>query len=432
MSAEPILLLLRFNLWLAAAIVLVLVLRTPARRWFGARVAYALWLLPPLLGATCFLPGRIETMTLSAPTQAAPVSAAAFPIETLTPFALALWGAGALASLALLALRQRRFVSALGRLRERRELGRGVYGAETSAAGPAVIGALRPRIVAPADFDARYSADEQRIVLAHERAHVEQCDPLINAVAALIQCVSWFNPAAHIGAKALREDQELACDERVLANAAGARRAYAEALLKTHIAHNAVPIGCAWPPANLKAIKERIAMLKRAAPSRTRLTLGGGCVLLATASACAVAWAAQPPRAVLKHDTPPSLLGAIEPQPELTDPALYEPAERAMAEAQRDFERSLRAQEANEAALGAHEAERCAAEAETRANEQARAFHEDIARRAQSVSERAAAVGEAARGSGGEPEVQARLQAEIYADAERLEADMTLAVRNRE
>ena len=46
------------NLAAGAAILLVLALRAPARRRFGARLTYALWLLPPLAAAATLLPAR--------------------------------------------------------------------------------------------------------------------------------------------------------------------------------------------------------------------------------------------------------------------------------------------------------------------------------------------------------------------------------------
>ena len=62
----------RVNLALAAGIAVVLLLRAPARRWFGARIAYFLWLLPALAAGACFLPPRIERLIIA--DQLAPVS----------------------------------------------------------------------------------------------------------------------------------------------------------------------------------------------------------------------------------------------------------------------------------------------------------------------------------------------------------------------
>src|SRR5689334_16605321 len=59
-------LIVRTNIALAVCVLLVLALRSPTRRLAGARIAYALWLIPPLAAAACFLPGRVEVVTLPA------------------------------------------------------------------------------------------------------------------------------------------------------------------------------------------------------------------------------------------------------------------------------------------------------------------------------------------------------------------------------
>ncbi|HJS79398.1 MAG TPA: M56 family metallopeptidase [Vitreimonas sp.] len=310
MGNEILDLLLRLNLALAAGVVLALALRWPVRRWFGARVAYALWLLPLAAALMCFAPGRVETIVLDL-SEAASAEAAAAQIPT-SVWTLG-WAFGALVSLAILTIRQARFTQSLGRLGAREDLGKRVCTASSVAHGPAVIGVLRPMIVTPADFDARFDAEERRLVLAHERAHLAHGDPWINAVVLALQCLNWFNPFVHVGARLLRIDQELACDAAVLAGAEGERRRYAEAMLKTHLSA-AVPIGCAWPASDVASFKERIAMLKRTLPSRKQTLLGAGAILLATGAVAAVAWAAQPPRVVATYaNETPDVADLVQP-----------------------------------------------------------------------------------------------------------------------
>jgi beta-lactamase regulating signal transducer with metallopeptidase domain len=300
MGNEIIDLLLRLNLALAAGIVVVLAVRFPVRRWFGARVAYALWLIPLAAALMCFVPGRVETVVLDLPDAAANVEAAAPSAAGVNLWAWA-WAFGALVSLSILTIRQARFTQSLGRLGAREDLGRRVCAAQSVEHGPAVIGVLRPVIVTPADFEARFDAEERRLVLAHERAHLAHGDPWINAVALAVQCLNWFNPFVHIAARVLRIDQELACDAAVLAGAEGARRRYAEAMLKTHLSA-AVPIGCAWPASDVASFKERIAMLKRNLPSRRQTLIGAAAILIATGAVAAVAWAAQPKRVMATYE----------------------------------------------------------------------------------------------------------------------------------
>src|SRR5262245_45968094 len=185
MVNDLISLIVRINLALAVGVAVVLALRTLARHGFGARIAYSLWLLPVLAAGACFLPPRIERLTIAdtlAPVPSSlPSAMGSFPATpaAVTPQLppidwLAIWCAGVVLSLAVRAGRQGRFARALGGLKPRKDLGAGVFGAESNEHGPAVIGVLRPIIVTPADFDERYSDEERRIVLAHERAHLAQ------------------------------------------------------------------------------------------------------------------------------------------------------------------------------------------------------------------------------------------------------------------
>ncbi len=295
--------LLRVNVAGSVAILAILAAR-PALRRFGAGVAYAAWLVVPLAAAASLLPPRTVTIEapVSAVTAAAPAAApsADLPLANVAvapdPGVLmaSVWALGAIACLALLAWRQARFGRRLGRLT--REAG--VWRAQRPGVGPVVVGAIWPRIVLPADFEARFSPEERAFVLAHERTHLRRGDPLTNGFVAALQCLNWFNPLAHVAAHYVRLDQELACDAAVVGGRPEARRGYAEAMLKTQLEPLAAPLGCHWPARGLNPLKLRIASLQAPAPSAVRRGLGFAAVSLAGASAAAVAWAAQPPRVV--------------------------------------------------------------------------------------------------------------------------------------
>ena len=313
----------RVNLALAAAMLAVLVLRRPARRLIGAAGAYRLWAIVPLACLAVLLPPRTYapppappaalapavlpgTMIGLAPaiTQASDHDLAVTPVEVAPPPAgvFAAWLTGALVSLGVLALRQRRFAARLGRVR----LGAaGVWLAERAGVGPAVVGAIQPRVVVPADFAQRFTPDEQQVVLAHERSHLSRHDARANGLVALAQCVCWFNPLAHVAARMLRVDQELACDADVVRRFPDARRRYAEALLKTQIVTLAAPpLGCAWPAGGARPLEERIAMLKRPAPGRFQRIAG----VVAVAGLClaggVAAWASQPAEPLVARIAP--------------------------------------------------------------------------------------------------------------------------------
>jgi beta-lactamase regulating signal transducer with metallopeptidase domain len=310
--SEALALLLRVNLAMAAAVALAMLLRRPVRRAFGARIAYRLWALAPLAAIAMLAPARV--ITVAAPAAVMPGAPILASVSDLGPppapptgFDLstvltALWIAGAAAALAHLVWRQRQFGHAV----------------RAGRAGPAVVGVLRPRVITPRDFAGRYTAREQRVVLAHEETHIARQDSRINALVALARCLNWFNPLVHVLAHYLRIDQELACDAQVVAAHPAARRSYAEAMLKTQLAARPLPIGCYWPAQAAHPLAERIGLLSRRNPGRAARALGGtGVAALVLAAACA-AWAARPAEVVAVAAPQTGAKLAQAPQPALS------------------------------------------------------------------------------------------------------------------
>jgi bla regulator protein blaR1 len=292
----------------SVALLLILVLRKPMRARFGAHATYALWLLMPLAAAAALLPAPVTSMSMAVvPMFVAPIAAPAVPAAAsvgyhpdLTLWLGLTWAGGLMAAAGLLMWQQRRFVRALGRLSAE---GERMVRAETSAGCPALVGAWRPRIVLPVDFEERYSATERELILTHERAHRARGDAQANVLAAALRCVYWFNPLVHFAASRFRFDQELACDANVISRFPEARRSYADAMLKTQLADLGLPAGCHWQSSH--PLKERIAVLKRPLPGRLRATLGAAIAFALIAGGTYAAWAAQPasaPTAIKNSD----------------------------------------------------------------------------------------------------------------------------------
>lgn len=295
MVAEALSMLIWGNLTLAVAIVVVLAVRIPVRRAFGARIAYGLWLAPPMAVLAWLVPGRQVEVEWAVATVTAKTPVAAGALASGPSFgavALLVWLIGVALTLTIFTLRQRRFLKALGPLCPLTTLGEAVFATE-SRAGPVVVGVLRPRIVLPADFARRFTPEERALVLAHEQGHLARRDPMVNAIAVLVRSLGWFNPFVHIAAAALRIDQELACDARVLAETR-ASRCYAGAMLKSHGVQLESPLGCAWPDQGFHPLKIRLAMLKRRAPSAPRRAAGLAAVALTTLSAATLVWGLRP------------------------------------------------------------------------------------------------------------------------------------------
>ncbi|HKU54343.1 MAG TPA: M56 family metallopeptidase [Rhizomicrobium sp.] len=274
----------KINLAMAAAILMVALLRRPIRAAFHAPVAYALWLLVPAAALACLLPPRMVTIAAHpVPVQIPLVTRHALQTGIAAhqaPFdwgllLFAAWAVGVAAMLSTMAWAQFKFHKA-----ERQ-----------GVAGPAVAGFFRPRIIIPAGFSAQFSASEQVAVLAHEQAHLTRQDARVNAAVALLRCLCWFNPLMHVGAMWLRRDQELACDAAALTQVS--RIDYANALVKSQMRAVVSPLGCAWPGAE-HPLTERVALLKFGPLGPVRRWTGMGLVAALTLFAGLGAWAAQP------------------------------------------------------------------------------------------------------------------------------------------
>lgn len=279
MISDLLISLAKLNVAVAAAVLVVLALRKPLLRLFGAQSVYAAWMIVPMAATASLLPAL-----RSVPLEEAAVPEVAAMIEGqpwLSGLAVAVWLVGAAVLVLRLAAGQRRFM---------RKAARG-------QAGPAIVGVIDPRLILPNDFTERFTPEEQRLIRAHERVHMERDDARANAVLAAIQCLFWFNPLVHLAAGKIRLDQELSCDAAVVARYPGERRRYAQAMLKTTLAEQSLPVGCYWPAPALHPLEARIALLKAPAPTSTRQLIGLGLVAAIALLSAAAAWSAQPPRA---------------------------------------------------------------------------------------------------------------------------------------
>jgi beta-lactamase regulating signal transducer with metallopeptidase domain len=81
---------------------------------------------------------------------------------------------------------------------------------------PMTFGTRTPTIVVPAVADT-WDEDRRRAVLLHELAHVARRDCTTQMLAAVACAVYWFHPGAWWIARRLRDEREIACDDRVVA-----------------------------------------------------------------------------------------------------------------------------------------------------------------------------------------------------------------------
>ena len=296
-------------LWTGALIALVLLVRRPVARLFGAQVAYALWLLPfarlvlppvelpanwapqsaPLPVAATAVP-LSDAVILSA---AAPVPAAPSLPFGLLEIAVALWLTGAVAFFALRLLRYRRVRDAI--LAQARPVGEvdDIRLVESAAVDAPIAFGIRDKVVAlPPAFIASENIAARDLAIAHELAHHRGRDLLINLAVQPLFALHWFNPLGWLGWQALRRDQEAACDARVVAGAGQECRALYAATIAGFAAGPrmalAAPMAC--PVLGEKSIIQRLRSLSMPdIPVRRRLlgrvlVAGGALALPLTAS----------------------------------------------------------------------------------------------------------------------------------------------------
>ncbi|MBV9265465.1 MAG: M56 family metallopeptidase [Acidobacteriaceae bacterium] len=91
----------------------------------------------------------------------------------------------------------------------------GVLVRVTDISAPLVWGWTHPLVLVPMSFPS-WPERRRQMALCHERAHVTRGDLWTGLLAVAAQCLYWYNPLVWWLSSRLREQQELACDERVL------------------------------------------------------------------------------------------------------------------------------------------------------------------------------------------------------------------------
>ena len=298
-------------LWTGALVALVMLLRRPVAKHFGAGAAYALWFLPlaRLLTPPFTLPGWMRpvsetvaagdqafamqagnmAMPVAEPGMAAPtvLAQSAAPVDFLTPLLL-LWLGGALVMLV------RRFwlYFALRRelLADARPVGEvgSIRLIETPAiSGPMAFGVIDRVIALPSGFMASREREARDLAIAHELAHHRGGDLIANMLVQPLFAIHWFNPLGHLGWTALRRDQEAWCDARVVAARSQEERAtYASVIadfarLPAIAPRPALAAPMACPVLGDKSIIHRLRSLSMSDISPRRRLLGRSALVAA-------------------------------------------------------------------------------------------------------------------------------------------------------
>ncbi len=283
----------RASLWLAVGVVLLAVMRPLLVRLGGVALAYRSWWLLPMLLVALMLPlpqvvvlQQVPTLPLKVlPGAIDGVAGQSLPWAGLL---LALWALGMGFCLLRDLRAQRRFERRMGPLKPRAD---GSWQASGDPGLPALVGLWRPRIVVGPDFDPRFTAQEQALILQHEHSHLRNGDHWANGALLLARAVFWFHPLLAWAARRFLRDQELACDARTIAAQPTLRGLYASTLLKAQLVHPVAPAVCHWR--SQPVLKERIAMLKQSKRKALPWVSGQMLVVGLCLGMGAVAWASQ-------------------------------------------------------------------------------------------------------------------------------------------
>lgn len=273
--------LLRMLLTTTVGLAMVLLLRKPMRRAFGAGPAFTLWALPLLLAAMPWLPAPLPALSLHPVTTM--LSTQTF-VDTYdaslntNEWLIAVWLLGIAYGITRLAIRYATLARACRTLpdaMQQRLLTEHPALAKRHlrlhAAGPAVMWAPRARLLLPEDFLARYDADAREMMLRHECTHLRRGDAWWGLLSECALIVLWFHPLAWLALPRFQLDQELACDESVLRASPQHELRYAQTLMRS----TCVDVQPAMTPWLAEPqLKERLIMISRPSCNRWRRRLG--------------------------------------------------------------------------------------------------------------------------------------------------------------
>ena len=279
-----------------ALMALILLVRRPVGRWFGPGAAYALWalpmirlLLPPLVlpqavtvthAAQVFAP-EMEPVAQVLPVTrevAMPIAAAGAEPALVIPWTTILvtvWLTGAALFLMLRIVAYRRMRAEL--LRQAHLVGHAgkVRIVESVAVdAPVAFGVLDRVVALPRGFLAGVDSDTSDFAITHELEHHAGNDLIANMAVQPLFALHWFNPLAWAAWRAMRSDQEAACDCRVMAGRTRRERERYGRLIASFAAGSrfALAAPMAGPLKGDKPIIHRLkALVRNEVPERHRL-----------------------------------------------------------------------------------------------------------------------------------------------------------------
>ena len=99
---------------------------------------------------------------------------------------------------------------------------------------PMLLGLFSQRLVIPNNFQQLYNQEQQQLILEHEICHFDRNDIYWNLLAFILLALFWFHPLVWLAYFRYHRDQELSCDNIVLARKKMTSRVnYSKVLLVT-------------------------------------------------------------------------------------------------------------------------------------------------------------------------------------------------------
>jgi len=232
---------------------LVLLLRHPMIKYFGASAVYLLWSLPflrlfmpdihlpiksdkdVLLFPDFYFPENFESSAnalIDVVLAAQPAAEAGINLPTWPVIICSLWIAVGAVWVILQLYRHRRYWHLLNHVSSPVskniltlcEKSRQIIDLRKAPRvkiapkniGPVVSGIIKPLIILPQKFEEIYTEDELLYALCHEMAHIKRYDVWAAFALMVFRAVHWYNPIVHYAARKFRIDQEAACDAFLL------------------------------------------------------------------------------------------------------------------------------------------------------------------------------------------------------------------------
>lgn len=232
-------------------LVVIMFIRNPVRRIFGAHVSYWLWSLPllSLFISDKFNRPDIITRYLKIPESSDLIAIYSGPIqasESQIQVIGIIWLLGFLVW-SLIKLSQAYHFNSLLNQHSKLVLNCDYISeallqkfnfnirlkVSSAVEGPLITGLFKPTIYLPQNVSQHYSEAERQLILEHELTHAKRLDLWTQLLAEMFKALFWFNPLVHIAWTKFQLDQELACDHQVLKNTDfNKRKAYGETLKK--------------------------------------------------------------------------------------------------------------------------------------------------------------------------------------------------------